>query len=165
MVEARRNFLRRMGAFVLAACCVLALDQVTKALVRAYFSTTTTPVTLVPGVMELKFVRNTGAAFSIGEGASFVFVIVALLVVAAAAVYVWRTPEESPVCVVALGCVAGGGIGNLVDRVAFGWVTDFLATTFINFPVFNVADSFITCGIIVALIVTLREERQGLQRG
>ena len=56
----------------------------------------------------------------------------------------------------ALGAVAGGGVGNLIDRVIAGQVTDFFATAFIDFPVFNVADIFVTCGVILSLILAWR---------
>ena len=58
--------------------------------------------------------------------------------------------------VCALGAVAGGGVGNLIDRVAAGRVTDFFCTTFIDFPVFNVADIFVTCGVVIAFALAWR---------
>lgn len=54
--------------------------------------------------------------------------------------------------VCSLGLVAGGGVGNLIDRIVAGEVTDFFATTFVNFPVFNVADIFVTCGVVAVLL-------------
>ena len=59
---------------------------------------------------------------------------------------------------VGLSCVAGGGIGNMIDRLVQGSVTDFLATTFIDFPVFNVADIFVTCGVAVCLLIVLTSD-------
>jgi signal peptidase II len=141
---------RRVAALASTALLALVLDQVTKAVVRASL-----PVgearPLLPGVMELLHVENTGAAFSMGEGATAVFVVVALAVVAGAIALAWREPLPTWLAAL-LGCVVGGGAGNMVDRIAVGSVTDFLATTFMDFPVFNVADIFVTCGIAASLV-------------
>ena len=61
-----------------------------------------------------------------------------------------------PALLAMLGCVCGGGIGNAIDRLMAGRVTDFFATTFMEFAVFNVADVFITCGVILAFIFWCR---------
>ena len=79
------------------------------------------------------------------------FVVVALVVVAGAVALAWREPLPAWLSAL-LGCVVGGGVGNMVDRIAAGSVTDFLATTFMDFPVFNVADIFVTCGIAASLV-------------
>jgi signal peptidase II len=141
---------RRVAALASTALLALVLDQVTKAVVRASL-----PVgearPLLPGVIELLHVENTGAAFSMGEGATMAFVVVALVVVAGAVALAWREPLPAWLSAF-LGCVVGGGVGNMVDRIAAGSVTDFLATTFMDFPVFNVADIFVTCGIATSLV-------------
>ena len=146
---------RRLALYALVAVAVVALDQATKALARAMLEVGVA-VTLVPGVMDLKLTYNTGAAFSLGEGAGPLFVAIAAAIVVAGAVFAWREPEAPPVLVGLLGCVAGGGIGNAIDRVALGAVTDFFAPTFVDFAVFNVADAFITCGVVVAFVVWWR---------
>ena len=86
-----------------------------------------------------------------GEGAGPLFAVLALAVFIGAIVWVLR--EDLPLrLVVSIASVAGGGIGNMVDRIAAGSVTDFLATTFIDFPIFNVADIFVTVGVFVTLV-------------
>lgn len=115
------------------------------------------PRTLIPGVLALLRVENTGAAFSIGQGSSWIFVICAMAAFVVACTLVWRNDLPLPL-ILSLGCVAGGGVGNMIDRLATGSVTDFLATTFISFPVFNVADIFVTCGVAVSLVLYLRWE-------
>ncbi len=134
------------------AAVVVILDQATKAAVRSSLAPGES-VTLVPGIMDLRLVFNTGAAFSLGEGAGLLFVGFAAVVVVAVSVLVWREPTLPVPLVATLGCVVGGGIGNAIDRVAFGRVTDFLATTFIDFPVFNVADIFVTTCVVVSAIL------------
>ena len=107
-------------------------------------------VTVIPGVIDFLFVRNIGAAFSMGEGHGIAFAVLALAVIVAIAVYLVRAPHLAHLEVVGMAMVAGGAIGNAIDRLAFGFVTDFIATTFIDFPVFNVADIGIT--VVLALI-------------
>ena len=146
---------RRLGICAGAASGVVLLDQVVKALVRADL-TPGNPVTLIPHVMDLSLVYNRGAAFSMGEGQRLLFVLIACAVTVGVGVLVWREKEMPLPLVATLGCVVGGGIGNAIDRVAFGCVTDFFATTFMDFAVFNVADIFITCGVFVALVLWYR---------
>ena len=133
---------------------VAVLDQATKAWARLALAGG--PKTFVDGVMDLSLTYNTGAAFSVGQGAGVLFALVALAAVAAVFYVVWRHPEMPPALVVSLSCVAGGGLGNMVDRIAFGKVTDFLRTTFVDFPVFNVADAFITVGVAVSVVLLWR---------
>lgn len=140
----------RTMIFWLVVAIVMILDQTTKLAVRSLMEVGESR-TLVPGLFDLLYVRNDGAAFSMGQGAGVLFVIIALAVLVGAFVLIWR--EELPLSlVISISCVAGGGVGNMIDRLAGGSVTDFIATTFIDFPVFNVADIFVTCGVIASLV-------------
>ena len=134
------------------AVVFLALDQLTKVVARRAFMTGALPVTVIPGVLEFDFVANTGVSFGLASGFGYAFVALAVVVVCAVAVYLWRAPVLSRLEVIGLGMLAGGAIGNAYDRAVFGFVTDFIATVFINFPVFNVADIGITVGVALALI-------------
>ena len=136
--------------------CVLAVlvDQVTKAAVRASL-VSGKPQEFIPGVLDLSFVKNTGAAFSLGEGAGPVFIVFAAVVLAFGIWLVWSHDGLPMPIVVSVACVCGGGVGNMIDRMIFGYVTDFFATSFIDFPVFNVADIFVTVGIAVSVILYL----------
>lgn len=139
--------------FAVAGVIVVALvvlDQLVKAWARTALASGPQP--LIPGVLRLQLVHNTGAAFSIGEGMGSSFVLLAIAVTIAVAVYLVRAPHLSRVEVVGLALVVGGAIGNAIDRAVLGSVTDFFATEFIDFPVFNVADIGITVGVAVALI-------------
>ncbi len=149
---------RRLGTFAGAAALVVALDQASKAAVRSTL-TLGQPVTLVPRVMDLSLVYNTGAAFSMGSGKGLLFVAVALVIAAACTALACRERTIPLPLAATLGCVVGGGLGNAVDRVVFGRVTDFFATTFMDFAVFNVADVFITCGVVVAVVLWSRWDK------
>ena len=146
---------RRLALFCLVAGAVVALDQASKAAARAAL-VPGEPVTLIPGVMDLSLVYNTGAAFSLGEGAGPVFVLVAAAITLLGLWVAWRRTEVPLPLALVLGAVAGGGIGNAIDRVALGAVTDFFKTTFVDFAIFNVADIFVTCGVPIALILWWR---------
>ena len=144
-------------AFWFTVIIAVIADQATKVAVRHVMPLGSAPCTLIPGVLDLARVENTGAAFSIGEGSTWFFVGCAMVAFVVACTLVWRNELPFPL-VLSLGCVAGGGVGNMIDRIATGSVTDFLATTFIDFPVFNVADIFVTCGVAVSLLLYIRWE-------
>lgn len=147
MTPPRAWRLRVAGLLVLG---ILLLDQLTKLAVRA--AGEAFHVTVLPGLIDFLFVRNTGAAFSFGEGHGIAFVVLAVAVVIAVAVYLVRAPQISRVECVGLAMVSAGALGNAIDRLLLGYVTDFIATTFIDFPVFNVADIAITVGVALAVI-------------
>ncbi len=145
----------RVAWFCATFAAVVAADQLTKHIMRDLLADG--PVTLVPGVMDLSLVFNEGAAFGLGEGGAWLFVALAAAIALACAAYVVAGRPGAALSA-ALGAVAGGGVGNLVDRVATGAVTDFFKTTFVDFAVFNVADVAITCGFVVAFVLFWRED-------
>ena len=153
---------RRVGLFAAIAIVVVALDLVSKIIVVAQLSNHK-PVRLLGGGIYLVETRNSGAAFSVGTGATILLTVVALAVVA----FIMRTASRmrSTGWAVALGLVLGGALGNLVDRLfrapgpGRGHVIDWISA-FSNdghvWPIFNVADSAIVCGAILAALLALR---------
>lgn len=155
-VEQRKGFEPARGwrflvAGVLAATFLL-LDRVTKAAVLGSLEAGAWSMQVIPGLFRFEFVANTGAAFSIGEGMGGAFVLLAAVVLAFTIYYLLKSPAISKLEVVGLGMVVGGAIGNAIDRVLYGFVVDFICTEFIDFPVFNVADIGITCGVVIAFL-------------
>ena len=140
--------MRRHGATTAAivAGVVLFMDQVAKYLVRASLVVPGTSVPVVGDLLRLTFTRNDGAAFGLLPGSTALFIPVHVIVLGCIVGYLVRWRPERPWVIVALGLIAGGALGNLVDRVLLGWVTDFIQVPF-NFPVFNVADSAIVIGV------------------
>lgn len=128
---------------------VLIADQVTKALVRAKLAVGAS-VPLIDGFMDLTHVRNTGAAFGLFPGRMPVFIGIATLVLVGIGWVWWRFKPRSTWAVLALGLVAGGATGNLIDRVTVGRVTDFFDVGW--WPVFNVADIALDVGVAVLLV-------------
>jgi signal peptidase II len=138
----------RHGAAVTAAIAatVVAVDQASKSAVRAALPTPGMSVPVLGDVLRLSFTRNQGAAFGMLAGGRIAFIIVSIAAVCVIAGYLMRRRPERAWIIVALGLVAGGAIGNLIDRAFVGWVTDFIQIPF-NFPVFNVADSSVVVGV------------------
>jgi len=153
---------RSYGLLAAVAIAVLALDQVTKSLVRQHLSLNQ-PTMLIPSLDRLftfRHVQNTGAAFGLFPGGATVFMGIAVLVVIGIIVYLGRLERPAAVMRVALGMMLGGALGNLVDRLTQdGAVTDFI--DFRWFPIFNLADASITVGtILLAWYLLFREPAQ-----
>ncbi len=125
---------------------VIAADQLTKYLVRTLMAPPGTSWPLVGRLLRLTYVRNTGAAFGMLPGHQSVFVTVSILMLAGVAVYWFRVRPRRALLVFALALLSAGALGNLIERIASGRVTDFIQVPF-DFPVFNVADSAIVVGV------------------
>ncbi|WP_169978450.1 signal peptidase II [Microbispora sp. H10836] len=157
---ARANRARRIALLAVLAAVVYVLDQVSKFLVVEFLEHEE-PLTVVPGALVLTVIRNAGAAFSIGTGMTIVFTVIALAVVVA----IVRTARQlrSLPWAITLGLLLGGAVGNLTDRVFRspapfqGHVVDFIQVFPVTrFPVFNVADSAIVCGGVLAVFLAWR---------
>ena len=142
----------RRKSLALIFGCFLILDQVTKLVVRSLVVDGSWSMPLLPGFMRFEFVANRGASFGMGEGYGSAFAVLAIAVSVGVVWYVNRAQALSKVEIVGLAMVMGGAIGNMFDRLVYGYVTDFLCTEFISFPVFNIADIGITCGVVIAFI-------------
>ncbi len=142
-----------MQAILMAlfAAGIVAADQITKALTLAHIPLSG-QVEVLPGVVGLTYVRNYGAAFSSFQGMQWLFAIIFLLFTVAV---IWEYRKKAmPFTRLERWCIAaiyGGGLGNMIDRLRFGYVVDMIETQFMEFPVFNVADAFITCGCILLI--------------
>ena len=137
---------------------VVAIDQWTKALVRAKIPYGG-DVPLIPEVVRLTYVRNTGAAFSMLGGARWFFLGLLVVFFAVVALLIKKKLLKKPAELWCLAAIAGGALGNAIDRAVSGEVTDMIEPLFINFAVFNVADIFITCGAIALAIIIVFFDR------
>ena len=136
----------------LLALGIAALDQFTKYLVVANIPLFA-DVPFLPGFIQFTYVQNTGAAFSMMQGMRWVFVgIFAVLTVLIVLEYFKFRMPFTKFDRILIACIYGGGLGNMIDRAVRGYVVDMIETQFITFPVFNVADCFITCGCILLII-------------
>ena len=148
--------LRNDLVFFVIAGLVVALDQLTKYLVRANLALGES----VPeeGPLRITYVTNTGAAFGILLGQTLFLVVTTIFGLAAIVLYYLYPPMEHGVLRVALGLQLGGAFGNLADRVRLGRVTDFIDVG--AWPAFNVADSSIVVGVGIIIGFFLLAERQ-----
>ncbi len=144
---------RGLRLFVGTALAVLALDQATKAAVRAWLDRGEHWPSFGDGLLHISRVENSGAAFGILQGAGpFLLVTTAVGVIAILA-YLLFAPPAGRLYTAALAAVFGGAVGNLVDRVAHGTVTDFIDPA--RYPAFNVADSAIVIGVGTLMLLSL----------
>ncbi len=135
---------------------VLVLDQVTKYLVEKHLRMYET-IAVIPGFFNLTHVRNRGAAFSLLSSApavfrSVFFVAITIIAVAVIAVLIRKTHDR--LLVIAFSLIAGGAVGNVIDRVRYGEVVDFIQwyVRSYSWPSFNIADSAITAGVILLAV-------------
>ena len=139
-------------AFTIFAAGIVAADQFTKFLTVANIALYE-DVPFIPGLLQLTYVQNTGAAFSSFEGQQWMFALIfAAFTVGILWEYFKKPMGFSTFERWCIAAVYGGGLGNMIDRVRLGYVVDMIETQFIEFPVFNVADCFICCGCILLLI-------------
>jgi signal peptidase II len=140
--------------YLIIAAAVVLLDQLSKHFLTLLVKDGIVP--LIPGIIRLVYVENTGAAFSLFSDMRWPLVVTSLIAIAAILVGIFRYRRElgRPACL-ALAFILGGAVGNLVDRVLFGYVADFFEFEFVRFAVFNVADIFITLGGIAFVLLFL----------
>lgn len=141
----------------------VALDQLTKWLTVVYLDYRET-FPIWEDVFHFTHVRNPGAAWGIFKDERWVFMIFSTLAIVALSIYLFGFCKQNKWIKIAIAMVIGGGIGNMIDRVLLGYVIDFLDFCLIDFPVFNVADCFVTIGAFAMigflLVDTVREMKR-----
>ncbi len=152
----------RKGAFLLIAVVVVAADQITKSWIR----TNLLPGESLPeiGPLIITHIGNTGAAFGLFTDKAFLLTFIAIVGLVVILFFFRYLPRNSILSSVALGLVFGGALGNLIDRVLIGHVTDFIYVRLwgdVYWPAFNIADSSISIGVIVLAIYLI----MGLKNG
>ena len=130
-----------MAFFV--AIAVFGIDRITK-LAALGLLDPAQPINIIPGLFDITLVLNDGAAFGLFKGKAAFFIFISIAVIAAIIIYILKKRDIGKLNSIALGLILGGAFGNLVDRIIFGRVVDFL--DFQIWPVFNIADSCITIG-------------------
>ena len=160
------NLKRAAKAFLLFAVLIV-FDQFTKVLaVNALQDGKHIP--LIPGVLEFYYIQNKGAAFGIFQNKTFLLSLIALVTLAALIVFYLRLPDDRkylPLRLVLI-FIASGAAGNLYDRFLLHYVRDFIYFSLIDFPVFNVADIYVTCSVfILAYLILFYYKEEDLQFG
>ncbi|MEK6946098.1 MAG: signal peptidase II [Nanoarchaeota archaeon] len=132
------------------ALIIVFLDQLTKFLIRTNFKLGES-ISIIKNVFHLTYVTNTGAAFSIFQGFNLFFIILLIIVIGMIIYYIKNIKENEKLMQLAVGLLLGGTVGNLIDRVLIGAVTDFL--DFRIWPVFNVADSAVSVSVVLLIVL------------
>ena len=134
---------------------VLIIDQILKLLVQTF----ETNVSIIKNLFAISYYQNTGAAWSILEGEQLLLIIISLVMIVIVYSMMFSF-EENKLTNIAFGILFGGIIGNLIDRVLFGYVRDFIAITIFgfHFPIFNIADIGIVLGVFLLIIETVKGE-------
>lgn len=148
--------LKRIGFAILSFIILIVFDQWTKYLAVEHLMNKE-PFIIIDGVFQLRYLENRGAAFGMMQGQQTFFLITGIIAVIVLAYVYFKMPWEKrflPLRAVAM-FIAGGAVGNMIDRVALGYVVDFFYFELIDFPIFNVADIYVTCATIVLALLIL----------
>lgn len=141
---------------VLLVAVLITFDQFTKKLAVAKLMNKPAFV-LLEGVLELDYLENRGVAFGMFQGQRFLILAVGIVFLTVLLFFMFKMPagKKYTVLHVILSCVIAGGIGNMIDRFRLGYVIDFISFVLIDFPIFNVADCYVVCGVIAMCIMFL----------
>ncbi len=154
-MKSNKRMISIVGGILLVAILVV-LDQFTKHLAVIHLKGQPN-IIWIKGVMELEYLENRGAAFGILQNQQWLFILLFFLFVGAACMFYCKVSMDRrflPLRMIALFVVAGG-LGNLLDRVRLGYVVDFFYFSLINFPVFNVADIYVTVSMVLLIFLFL----------
>ena len=148
------------------AAVIVVLDQITKALVVANIPLNGY-VEAIPSLFHLTYIQNTGAAFSMLEGQRVFFFLITAVFLGGLVWCIVKKVFPKPYFWI-FAVIAGGAIGNFIDRLRLGYVVDMIAVDFMNFAIFNVADIFLTCGaafmVVYALFLDPEEKKKRLEK-
>lgn len=148
--------------FVIVAVVSFFADRIAKVLVQSSIGVGER-LPFIDGLLELRHIHNRGIAFGMFSGAGSIVVVGTVLVGVLLFVFLLRVEPEDYLTIVGGALITGGALGNLVDRVQYRYVIDFLHFEFVDFPTFNVADVWITIGVVLVLLaqlVAIRHEHQ-----
>lgn len=147
--------------FPLAAVILILLDQLSKQWIVNHIPLNAIRK-CVPGIFSLTYLRNYGAAFSILQNQQWFFTVITLAVVGATCYYFIKNINGNFWFLFGLLLIISGGIGNFIDRLRLGYVVDMVHLDFMNFAIFNVADSYLTVGVVILFIALWKEEENGI---
>ncbi len=143
--------------YAIFALLVIILDQWVKFWVAGNIAFQTESVEVIPGILSMVNIHNTGAAFSFMSGANATYFFIGLAVVVALVVIILLATKvvKGPLARLSLVFIMAGGLGNCIDRILYGYVQDMFKVEFFNFAIFNVADIFITLFCIIFILCVL----------
>lgn len=141
---------------LLGMCALVALDQYTKYLAVIHLKDKPAYI-IINGVLELNYLENKGAAFGMLQNQKAFFIFVAVVVLSVIGYVLLKTPDNKKYRIlhILLSLIAAGAIGNMIDRIRLNYVVDFIYFVLINFPIFNVADIYVTVSTAALVILLL----------
>ena len=141
---------------LLGICALVALDQYTKYLAVIYLKDKPAYI-IINGVLELNYLENKGAAFGMLQNQKAFFIFVAVVILSVIGYVLLKTPDQKKYRILhlLLSLIAAGAIGNMIDRIRLNYVVDFIYFVLINFPIFNVADIYVTVSTAALVILLL----------
>ena len=161
-----RGMVNKKGWWVLPALAlpILVADQVSKHIIVSTFELyeSWAPIPALARVFQFHYVTNTGAAFGLFQNVNLFFIIVSFIVSTIILFYYFSLPDGKWLMRLCLGMQFSGAVGNLIDRLRVGHVIDFMEVPY--WPIFNVADSMISCGVVLLVLILLHEEWQGQRK-
>ena len=137
---------------------VLILDRLSKMIIQANLELGQS-IPVIPGFFHITYILNPGAAFGMLKGETWFFILTSMLVLGVIIFFQYKVPKEEKLMRICLGMIAGGAIGNLIDRLLSGKVIDFLDFKIWSY-IFNIADSMIVVGGIIFVFLIYRSERE-----
>lgn len=147
---------------IILTILVILVDFFSKYMVSKLMTVNET-IDLIDNFFRITYVKNTGAAFSIFSNNTILVIIISVVIIGFLLFYIYKNKGNNKLENVSYAFILGGAIGNLIDRLVYGYVIDFLDFEILSYdaPIFNLADTFIVIGVILFLINTLRSRYDG----
>ena len=143
----------------LTSVIVLLIDQIVKLLIKTNMNLNE-EISIIPNFFSIQYLKNTGAAFSILENQTIILAITSIICISVIIYYLKKEENLTTAMYLSFGLVLGGILGNLIDRIVYQGVIDFLSFQIFNynFPVFNIADIGITIGVLLLIIIYISRD-------
>lgn len=151
----KKSYFKSLALKMALVIVLVFLDIITKHFAEKHFLLGNPDIVLIPNVLSLTYAQNTGAAFSLFSENIVMLSIISFMFVIMFMVYDYFYHEKSAWYFISFAFILSGAVGNLIDRLTLGYVIDFVRFDFITFPIFNLADMFLTFGIISYAVYVL----------
>lgn len=151
--------------FIIISFILIIIDQVSKILVVSNIYNES--IKVIPNLLNFTYVENTGALFGIGKNKISIFIILNIIIIVLGIIYLIKNKDEfNFLSKISISMILSGGIGNLIDRIARGYVVDFIdVNPVIKWPMFNIADCYVVIGCILLFIGFILQERKEKNEG
>lgn len=161
MISAKSILTRNRILFFGCVFVWFVFDRIVKEVLNSAYSQGDIITSNIMGLFSFNMVHNTGVAWGAFSDSTLLITIASIVICLIVAIYAHIISKQArSLEMISLGLILAGGLGNLFDRVVFGYVVDFITPTFIDFPTFNLADIGVSCGVVLFLISLLLSFKQ-----